>query len=286
MNTIYAHLDMTRQNFHNRVNYLMFIEMEKQEILKLLPKIREEHPFMSSRIMYKLVQPLYFGRDKFEKLCFSAGYKLKQQKNFVRTTNSLGVTRFLNLIIGIQLTGINKIWVSDITYYRIGDRFYYLTFIMDLYSREIVGYSCSQDLMTESTTLPALRMALAKITKSDLNGLILHSDGGGQYYSKKLLKLTRVYHIKNSMAETVYENAHAERINGTIKNSYLMGYAPSNFAELITMLKRAVNVYNNIRPHSAIGGQVTSSLRKVMKLSTNNELLTKRKKVAKKEKVN
>lgn len=286
MNTLYLHVGMTKQNFHNRVNHLMFIEMEKQELLKLLPKTREEHPYMSSRIMYKLVQPLHIGRDKFEALCFAAGYKLKQQKNFVRTTNSLGVTRFLNLIIGIQLTGVNQVWVSDITYYRIGDRFYYLTFIMDLYSREIVGYSCSQDLMTESTTLPALRMALAKSHKSDLDGLILHSDGGGQYYSKKLLKLTREYHIENSMAESVYENAHAERINGTIKNSYLKGYSPTNFFELITMLKRAVHAYNNIRPHSALGGQMPSSLRKAMKLSTKNELLTKRKKVAKKEKVN
>lgn len=286
MNTIYAHLGMSKQNFHNRVNHRIIQEMEKQEILKLLPKIRKEHPYMSSRIMYKLVQPLNIGRDKFEEFCFAAGYKLKQQKNFVRTTNSLGVTRFLNLIIGIEFTGINQVYVSDITYYRIGDRFYYLTFIMDKYSREIVGYSCSKDLMAESTTLPALRMALAKSDKSDINGLILHSDGGGQYYSKKLLKLTREYNISNSMAVTVYENAQAERINGTIKNSYLKGYAPTNFAELTTMLKRAVNAYNNVRPHSAIGGHVPSSIRKVMKLSTDNELLTKRKKVAKKEKVN
>jgi len=56
----------------------------------------------------------------------------------------------------------NQVWVSDITYYEIGGRFYYLIFIMDLYSRRILGYSASYNLFTESTTIPALKMAIRK----------------------------------------------------------------------------------------------------------------------------
>ena len=67
---------------------------------------------------------------------------------------------FENLIKGMELKGINQVWVSDITYYRIGERFYYLTFILDLYSRYIVGHAVSESLFTEQTTIPALNMAL------------------------------------------------------------------------------------------------------------------------------
>lgn len=110
-------------------------------------------------------------------------------------------------------------------YYEMGGQFYYLTFIMDLFSRRIVGFAVSDNLRTESTTLVALEVALAgRETLSP--GLIFHSDGGGQYYCKEFLKLTRLHDIRNSMCESVYENPNAERVNGTIKNSYLKHYGP------------------------------------------------------------
>ena len=82
---------------------------------------------------------------------------------------------------------------------------------------------------------------------------ILHSDGGGQYYSKELLSITKAQRIKNSMCESVYENACAERLNGTIKNDYLAGYGPRNWNELIDMTRKAVWMYNYDRPHQAHG---------------------------------
>ena len=95
---------------------------------------------------------------------------------------------------------------------------------MDLYSRVIVGYNVSARLKTEQTTLPALRQALK--ARKPAPGLIFHSDGGGQYYSKEFLDLTRKWNIANSMCDIVFENPHAERINGTIKNQYIKGYNP------------------------------------------------------------
>ena len=86
-------------------------------------------------------------------LCFENGFKVSVKRAYHRTTNSLGVTRFENLLLNFELTGINQVWVSDITYYRIGEKFYYLTFILDLYSRVIVGHSISRDLLTTSTTI-------------------------------------------------------------------------------------------------------------------------------------
>ena len=117
------------------------------------------------------------------------------KRAFHKTTNSLGVTRFENLIIDFKLTGVNQVWASDITYYRIGERFYYLTFILDLYSRFIVGYTVSVGMLTEQTTIPALNMALK--LREPTQGLIFHSDGGGQYYCKKFLAITKSRLIEN-----------------------------------------------------------------------------------------
>lgn len=265
---------------------MMSFEMEKSQILMILPKIRMEHPRMAARVIYNYINPVYMGRDKFEEICFENGYKLHQKKNRHRTTNSLGVTRFLNLIKDIKLTGVNQVLVSDITYYRIGERFYYLTFIMDLFNREIKGYSVSENLLTENTTLQALKMATEGSRGIDLRGIILHSDGGGQYYSKKFIKVTKEFGIRSSMCETVYENAHAERLNGTIKNDYLIPYGPKSLKELKRMLTKSIRLYNNERPHMALGGVPPASYGRDDKFSTKNLVFNKRKKVTKKEKVN
>jgi transposase InsO family protein len=225
------------------------------------------------------------GRDRFEAFCKEEGFMVELKRNFRRTTNSLGVTRFPNLIQGLELTGVNQVWVSDITYYEMDERFYYLTFIMDLFSRKILGYSDSDNLLTDSTTIPALTMAIRTRHGQDLAGLIFHSDGGGQYYSKEFLKITKQYQIRNSMCESVYENPNAERLNRTIKNNYLYPYAPKNRTELKKMLKRAIDMYNNQKPHRALKGLTPMKFEYPVELLTENQLINKRKKEAKKEKI-
>lgn len=251
MNVLFKAIGMSKQSFHQRLNRQMISLEEIGQLLVLVREIRMDHPRMSSRQMYRLIKPLHIGRDRFEAFCFENGFKVAVKRSFHRTTNSLGVTRFDNLLLGLELTGINQVWVSDITYYRIGERFYYLTFILDLYSRFIVGHSISEDMLTTSTTIPALKMALTMRTA--LTSLILHSDGGGQYYCKEWLKLTSHYLIRSSMCESVYENPHAERINGIIKNDYLVGYGPQDYQQLIRMTTKAVMKYNYEKPHQSIG---------------------------------
>jgi len=194
------------------------------------------------------------GRDRFEQLCFDHGFRIQKLKNFRKTTNSEGVTRFPNRIRDIKLTGINQVFVSDITYYEMDNRFYYLTFIMDLYNREIVGWSASSNLRTEYTTLPALYRLIQNRGKENLKGSIIHSDGGGQYYCNEFKTLTRQLEMINSMTEEdVFENSHAERLNGIIKNNYLYSYGPTNLASLIKLLEKAIYMYNTGKPHRALG---------------------------------
>lgn len=196
------------------------------------------------------------GRDSFEKFCAENGLKVRKNKNFRVTTNSKGVTRFENLIENIEVTAVNQVFVSDITYYEMNNRFYYLTFIMDLYNREIVGYSVGENLRTENTVIPAIHMLTRKRGSDYLKKAILHSDGGGQYYSDMTKSVLADLEMRSSMTqESVYENAHAERLNGIIKNNYLYPYNPSSLKELKSKLKKAVWLYNNDKPHSSLKGK-------------------------------
>lgn len=199
------------------------------------------------------------GRDKFEAFCFSLGLKVKYPKNYRKTTDSTKTKRFPNRIEGIQVTGVNQVLVSDITYYEMNGRYYYLTFIMDLYNKEIVGYSVSKTLKTVDTTIPALKMVIRRFGKNKLKGTIIHSDGGGQYYADEFKELTK--DMLNSMAKEVYENPHAERINGIIKNDYLIPFNPQDEASLSRYLARAIHNYNTGKPHSSNRGLTPAELR-------------------------
>ena len=234
-------------------------------------EIRKDHPRMSVREIYFKIHPQGIGRDKFETYCFERGYRVKKIKNYRRTTDSRGVTRFPNLIKELEVTAVNQVLVSDITYYDLHEKSYYVTLIMDLFNREVVGYSASKSLRTEDTTLPALQLAILSRGRTALKGAIFHSDGGGQYYSKDFKKVTKALKMSNSMTEeTVYENAHAERLNGTIKNSYLYEYAPSTFKELQKELKRAVFMYNNEKPHAALKGMSPVQYRNATSVEIEN----------------
>ena len=280
MSLLYRSIGISKQAFHQHTNrYLKTLE-EQQQLLPLITQIRADHPALSARQMYFMLQPQTMGRDRFEQFCFEQGFKIARKRSWRRTTDSRGVTRFDNLLTGFELTGINQVYVSDITYYQIGDRFYYLTFIMDLYSRYITGYSASKYLLTEHTTMPALGMAIANRTIPP--GLILHSDGGGQYYCKEFVALTGQHHIKNSMCEVVYENSNAERVNGTIKNSYLEYYHPNDFKQLTSMLKKAVDMYNLKRPHQSLNRLSPAVFESLL---TNGTVVHKEKKNQKKKQI-
>ena len=249
----------------NRRKYKM---EEQEQLIPLINEIRRDHPRMGARDIYLKLKPSCMGRDQFERFCMDSGYRIMRLKNYRVTTNSLGVTRFPNMIKDIELTHVNQVFVSDITYFDIGSDTYYLTFIMDLYNREIVGWCASDNLRTECTTLPALHRLITERGRVNLRGAILHSDGGGQYYCKEFKALTKELLMINSMTEEkVYENSHAERLNGIIKNNYLYPYGPTNMRSLKRLLDKAVAMYNTSKPHKALGKLTPKSFRE----SINNE---------------
>lgn len=260
MNEIYRSVGTSKQNVHQRLQRTLIHNEEREQLLRLVGQIREDHPSMGVRSLYKKIGPKTMGRDRFYYWYRSEGFTVTPSKNWCRTTDSSGVIRFKNLVQGIELNDVNQVWVSDITYYELNDTFYYLTFVMDQYSRKIKGFCASTDLHTEQTTLPALKMAMKYLRPGDKP--IIHSDGGGQYYSKSFLSLTSG-RLTNSMGESAYENPHAERLNRTIKNNYLKGYQPQDFDELKKQLARAVAMYNEDKPHDALNGMTPTQFEKL-----------------------
>ena len=160
--------------------------------------------------------------------------------------------RFENHLAGLVLTGVNQAFSSDITYFDVGGRFYYITFIMDCFSRMILGHSVSKRLTTEQTTMPALQMAIKTRGRILPPGMVFHSDGGGQYYAKEFVSITTKYKLVKSMCEYPWENGKAERINGTIKNNYLKYLDIKTFEELVKSVDHTVSLYNKERPHKSL----------------------------------
>jgi transposase InsO family protein len=271
MSHLYRVLNMTKQSFFQKLKRSQREQQLGEQVLVRVDQIRRDHPRMGVRCLYPRVKPRGMGRDKFERFCFKHGYRVKRQPNFRVTTDSRGVTRFPNLITQGEFTGVHQALVSDITYYEMPGRFCYITLIMDLFNREIVGYCAGQSLRTRDTTLAALKLARKNLGRDALKGAILHSDGGGQYYAKEFIKLTKDLQMNNSMTqETVYENAHSERLNGTIKNSYLYCYGPQTFEQLQKQLKRAVHMYNCEKPHMALNQMTPVEYRKAHSVDLEN----------------
>lgn len=251
MNAVYKSLNISKQAFFQYKQRQRIVMDERQQLLLLIMQVRKDHPTMGARDMYYKLCPSCMGRDAFELFCMQEGFVSARVRNYRRTTDSTGVVRFENKIEGLEITNVDQVWQSDITYYEINERFFYLTFIIDAYSRMIVGYSVSDSLLTVNTTVPALKKAitLRNREKDSYLELIFHSDGGGQYYAQKFIELTSSYNITNSMCEYAWENGKAERINGVIKNNYLRHKTINDFTDLIKEVDRSVYLYNHEKPH-------------------------------------
>ncbi len=242
----------SKQSIHQMLNRRLITAEHAFYLLKIVADVRKDHPTLSLRAMYYKINPEQMGRDAFERMCADNNFMLEHKRSLHRTTDSTGVIRFDDLLSDLKLTSINQAFSSDITYYEVNGYFCYITFVLDCYSRRIIGHYTSERLTTEQTTLPALEMAL-KTRKGTIEpGIIFHSDGGGQYYDKNFLSLTSRYGIRNSMCEYAWENGKAERINGTIKNNYLVHYKINSYEGLVKCVDRAVQLYNTERPHKAL----------------------------------
>ena len=261
------------------------MEISKQAVYKILQRdnkkkdnmllvrdivleVRNEQPSMGIRDIYYLMCPDFVGRDKFIELARLEGLMIKRKKRFIHTTDSRGVIRFDNLIENLEITRINQVWQSDITFYKLNGVFYYITFIIDAFSRVIVGYSVSRRLTAEQTVIVALKKALKFRKGEDLSDLIFHSDGGKQYIAQEFIDLSEGF--KHSMCVAPWENGVAERINGVIKNNYLYYKTINNYDTLVKEVDLSVYLYNYKKPHCKLQRMAPVLFEKSIHLQNQN----------------
>jgi putative transposase len=271
MNALYSHCEISKQGHYKSVQREIQWQLKEELVVGLIMQVRDVHPAMGLRTMYELCQPESIGRDAFISIGLYYGFRAKVFRSKARTTFSSPYSRYKNLLVNKVLNNINQLWASDLTYFKVEEQDFYIVFIMDVYSRLIVGYSVADNMRAENN-VNALKMALkSRGIRNYDQKLIHHSDRGGQYISDDYTNLLKDYKIQISMCNMVYENAHIERVNGTIKNQYLSHWNITSSQQLKTEVKRAVETYNYKRPHSAHAGLTPDTFEQEIKEHTDTE---------------
>jgi len=195
-----------------------------------------------------------------------------RRRSFVRTTDSdHGLPVYPNLAKGLVLTGINQLWVADITYIRLLCEFVYLAVILDAFSRRVVGWALGRTL-EDNLTIAALELAISRGRVQ--SGLVHHSDRGSQYASRAYTDLLNRHDIQISMSRrgNPRDNAKAESFMKTLKYEEVYRTEYRDFQDALRRIRRFIeSVYNRQRLHSALGYrspvEFEQSLRLQMQLS-------------------
>lgn len=239
------------------------VEFEHSLLLKEVDSIRNLHPRIGGRKLHIMLQSfmqehqIKMGRDKFFDFLSVYGLLVKKRKRRVQTTNSLHwLKKYDNLIERFEADRQNQLWVSDITYWKVAGKYTYISLITDAYSRKVVGHQLWETLEAEGS-IRALKTAISGLVKrpDDCFELIHHSDRGIQYCCKEYTDLLQQNQIQISMTQNgdPLENAIAERVNGILKDEYLLQYQPEDIDQAKQYLDQAIMLYNNDRPHLSIG---------------------------------
>jgi transposase InsO family protein len=194
--------------------------------------------------------PVMIGRDHLFRLTRQYGLQAEYPKRYKQTSNSKHrYPVYPNLLKGNTIDKVNQAWVCDITYLRLHTgKFCYLFLVTDLASRKIIGYELSQKLDAEGA-VKALKMALRKANPKP--GFIHHSDHGVQYCCKEYRRLLSKHGARISMTgeDHCYDNAVAERLNGTLKQEYGLGSVLASFEAAQKLTDNGILLYNTKRLH-------------------------------------
>lgn len=244
---------ITRQAVHQA---LARDNQRQQDIsctLALADQVRKDHPSMGCRdIYYVKAAEMPRGRDWCEQVLLHNGYRIKPP---ARSFTKAGTDVCENLIEGMQITAPNQVWQTDITYVWAHKRWYFVSFILDVFTRKIISMHCSKDLSTLSQII-CLKKALRKVKEEDRKNLIIHTDRGVQYTSKEFKKIF-VRCMSQSMARYAWQNSYCERVHRTIKGNYLTYYTLDSYEALVKGVRKAVRLYNSSKPHRGLPGRLS-----------------------------
>lgn len=246
-------LDYPRSSFYYGSARVAPVAAEEQTLKAAVSKLAEQWPTYGYRRITAQLQREGLGANskRVRRIMHELGLASQPAKRRVRTTNSQhDFARYPNLVLDLEVTYPNQVWVGDITYVHLGSEFVYLAVLMDVFTRSIRGWHLGRSLDGE-LTLTALRRALLKGRPQ-----IHHSDQGVQYAAGGYVELLRAYQVRISMAEVgaAWQNGYAERLMRTIKEEEVQlqeyeGYRDA-YEHIGTFLE---DVYMRKRIHSSLG---------------------------------
>lgn len=190
------------------------------------------------------------GRDQFFDILRANHLLIHPKRSYHVTTNSHHRFRkHQNIIADLHINRPDQVWVSDITYIGKRENPCYLSLVTDAYSKKIMGYYVADNLNAESS-LMALKMAVRNRKDKQLP-LIHHSDRGLQYCADDYQILLRKNNIRCSMTQQSdpYENAVAERVNGILKQEFMVDTYHQQLDIMKQIVKESITTYNDQRPH-------------------------------------
>jgi transposase InsO family protein len=254
MKDLHAVSGVSKQSLYKYRKSKEKVLAQEELVCQAMEEMREEHKKMSSRKVYHVKKDaldIRIGRDKFEQIAFSYGYRVKQKRNVVKTTWGQRVEVYPDLVSGLKINNINQVFQSDIFYLEVEGEHYYGVTIEDIYSRRLVSLHVSQSMRAEEN-IKALKKVLKVRKKVDLIDCIFHSDRGTQYISTAQKKLLEELKMKKSMCDIAQKNAYVERVQGTLKHEYFYENKLTK-KNIQSVSRKIMRLYNEERPHLSLG---------------------------------
>jgi putative transposase len=258
-------LGYSPQAYYKHNKKALINQVNEKFILEQIDAIRKHQPRCGGRKLFIMLQPFFkvhnisIGRDKFFDVLKRNKLLVRRTKRSIHTTDSKHhFYRYPNLVKGFTPLKAHELWVADITYIPLKERFAYLFLITDAYSRKIVGFHVSDDMKVNSAVV-ALKKALAQKPPETI--VIHHSDRGIQYCSREYVNLLQQHNAMISMTNNgdPLENAIAERINGILKTELISSYYNDIDAAVIH-ITRCITIYNYRRRHSSLNWQIPAEV--------------------------
>lgn len=255
----------TPQAYHKKTKHHFIKQVNNDLIIQQVHLFRKEQPRCGTRKLLVMLKPFFekyhisIGRDCFFELLRKNKLLVRKSKRSTHTTNSKHhFHRYADLAKDFTPLKAHELWVCDITYIPLKDRFAYLFLITDAYSRKIVGFHVSDDMKVTSAVV-ALKKALAQKPIETI--VIHHSDRGIQYCSTEYVALLQQHYALISMTQNgdPYENAIAERVNGILKTE-LISSSYDDIDKAALSISRAITIYNFRRMHSSLNYQIPNDV--------------------------